>query len=116
MEIVLENDLDQFEKFICDSPTKDLNEPRLAWNSGNVLHGLMKLLDENNQDAPPLMSCEEEHWLYLLYMSKISGIDLNHKNSDNLTPSEYLQTVCKHNDLYELSKDILESDVIVNYE
>jgi len=115
LEIQLENDLDLFEKHIIESPTNDLDKPHANWDNGNALHGLMKLTADNNTNAPQLMSCEYEHWLYLIFKAKQKGVNIHKINNQNQTPLQYLHSVCNDTILIDIVKTIISNDVHVNY-
>lgn len=115
LEVSLEHDFNTFETLLQDSPKEELNKPRERWNGGNILHGLFGLAGEVS-DAPQLMECEHEQWVYLVHKSKELGVDINQKNNNNETPFDLLKRVNQNKQLTDVVEIVLQHDCKITLE
>lgn len=115
IEVELEHDFDKFETLLMTSPKEELNKPRDKWDGGNILHGLMNLTNKKLETAPPLMECEHQQWVYLIHKAKQEGVDINHKNNNQQTPSEYLKHINNNNELNDIVDIVLNTNADITY-
>ena len=115
LEISLEHDLDAFESLVLSSPTDDLNTPREKWENGNVMHGLFQMTCDT-REGTPLLECEYEQWLHLVYTLKLKGVCTKFHNKYNETPIEYLHRIygAQNKELVELADIVMHYDCAEN--
>ena len=115
-EVEIQNDLDKFEHYLQTSPVEDLNTKRKRWKDGNILHGLVHMNDNEITEAPVLMDCEKEHWLYLVYIAKKKGVNICQKNEKGQTPIQYFQSISEDDLLINLTQCIMNGIIQVHLE